>query len=170
MSDALARVYAMQQRELNEKERQRQQQIAKKQRIVAAFNATGLLAIFNEFRDLPLRPDVRQRIYKSKVSELTWHADTPTDQIYSMSFMAINGCINGPRWWCEEDADSGNMRYGYSSGMSGSKDVLLPTPQGVWIDRFVEYLAEAADPAVVAAKLSETQAQIQTPRRQLQPV
>lgn len=168
MNDAIARVYALQQRELNEKERQRQQQLAKSQRIVSAFNTSGLPAIFNQFRELPLRTDVRQRVYKQTVGELTWNANTPANQLYTMSFVAINGSTSGPRWWCEENADSGYMRYGYSSGMTGDRGTFFDRPQGEWLDRFVEYLAAATDPAVVAEKLSESQSH--STRRQLQPV
>lgn len=172
MSNALARVYALQQRELNARERQRQQQIAKKQRLIAAFNASGLLTVFEEFRNLPLRAEVRQRVYKTTVGSLTWHESVPADQLDSMSFNSINGSSYSPRWWCEEDPDSGNMRYGYSSGMSSQHDAFFPTPQGEWLDRFIEYMAAAADPEAIARKMQQEAETAQAPpaRRQVQPV
>lgn len=174
MSSALAQVYALQQRELNEKERHRQRQIAKKQRLVAAFNASGLLAIFNEFRSLPLRTDVRQRVYKSTVADLTWHADTPAAQLDSMAFIAINGSSSGPRWWCQENADSGNMFYCYSSGQSGDLGTEYTTPHGEWLNQFIAYLAYAADPQAVETKMQTAHTNGAdapvTPRRQVQPV
>lgn len=172
MNNALARVYALQQRELNDQERARQQQIAKLQRLIAAFNAAGLLTIFNEFRSLPVRDDVRRRIYRSEVSQLSWHSDRPADQTHSMSFVAINGFNNGPRWWCEEDADSGAMRYGYSSGASGDRGTLFSTPQGEWLDHFIAYIAAAADQNAVLAKIQSAGAEPAAPpnRRQLQPI
>lgn len=172
MSEVLTKIYALQQRELNEKERQRQQQAAKHQRIVSAFNASGLPAIFNEFRDMPTRGDLQQRIYKRKISELTWNADMRADQLSSMSFMSINGQSSGPRWWCEEDRDSGNMRYCYSSGATGDRGTVFHTPQGAWLDRFIEYLAAAADPEAVADKLPNDIApeQNSSGRRRLQSI
>lgn len=172
MSEALARVYALQQRELNAKERERQRQIAKHQRIVAAFNASGFLDIFNEFRRFPVRPEVRSRVYKQRVGELTWHENMQPDQTHSMSFMSINGQSNGPRWWCEENADSGNMKYGYSSGRSGDRGEFFDTPRGLWLDAFIEYMAYAADPEAVANQMPNNVAPElpATPRRQVQPV
>lgn len=170
MSNAIARVYALQQRELNEKERQRQQQIAKRQRLIAAFTSSGFIDIYNEFRAVPIRTEVRQRVYKSTIGELTYSESTPTSQWHTVSFVSINGCSSGPRWWCEE-SDTGRMRYGYGSGRSGDHGTFFDTPQGPWLDMFIEYLASAADPAVVEQKLSNSASQPATQtRRQLQPV
>lgn len=169
MNDALARVFALQQRELNEKERQRQQQIAKRQRLIAAFNASGIINIFETFRNVPLRDNVRGLTYKKNIGELTYSADRPASSLSDMSFAAVNGQTSGPRWWCEE-TDTGRMKYGYSSGRAGDRGEFFDTPQGLWLDAFVEYIAAAADPITVAEKLSETQANVQPARRQLQPI
>lgn len=173
MNDALARIYALQQREINDKERQRQQQIAKQQRLIAAFNATGILAVFNEFRNLPLRPEVRQRVYKATVKELAWQADMPDNRLHDMSFVAVNGSSNGPRWWCEESAETGQIRYLYTSGASYDKGTAFHTPQGEWLDRFIQYLAAAADTNAISEKLRNsdpTTVDTPQPRRQLQPI
>lgn len=171
MNAALTQIYALQQRELNEKERQRQLAAAKNHRQIAAFSASGLIDIFEELRDVPLRSDVRQRVYKSKVAELCYHDSSPRDKTNSLSFAPVNGASSGPRWWCEENADSGKMWYCYSSGMSRDSGTSFETPQGVWLDRFVEYMAQAADPAVIAARVqSAGSATSPTTRRQVQPV
>lgn len=169
MSEALARIYAMQQREINQIERHRQQQIAKRQRLIAAFNASGLISLFNEFRNIPLRIEVRQRVYKSTVNELTYQSSMPTDQLFDMSFVSISGCSNGPRWWCEE-TDTGRIRYCYTNGTTASRAEMFDTPQGSWLDSFVEYLAKATDPAMIAERMAETPALEPPPRRQLQPI
>lgn len=169
MSEALTKIYALQQRELNEKERQRQQQIAKHQRVVAAFNTSGLPEIFAELRDVPLRPDVRQRVYRQTVAELTYDSSTPPNNRHSMTFAAINGSSSGRRWYCEEDPDSGHMRYIYYDGLQTK---LYVQPQGPWLDQFIEYLAAAADPSVIANRIETSAAAkvIGNSRRQLQPV
>lgn len=174
MSAALTQIYALQQRELNEKERQRQRQIAKSQRQIAAFTASGLIDIFEELRDVPLRNEVGQRIYKAKVSELCYHGGSDVrNKTNSLSFVSVNGSSGSPRWWCEESADSGKMWYCYSSGSSRDQDKSFETPQGVWLDRFIEYIAHAADPAAIETKVQLVPAVISgdnAPRRQLQPV
>lgn len=172
MNNALTRVYAMQQRELNAKERQRQQDIAKRQRLIAAFNASGLLNIFNEFRATPVRADIRRSIYKQRVGELTWQETTPADQLSSMNFVSINGQSSGPRWWCEESRETGTTRYMYSSGRSGDHGTAYDTPNGPWLDMFIEYLAAAADPDEIAQKMhAENDSNIPaSTRRQMQPV
>lgn len=170
MSNALAKVYALQQRELNEKERQQQQRIAKQRRLVAAFNASGFLDIFNEFRNVPLRTEVRQRVYKQSVGELTYHAGTAANPLHSVSFMSITGMSSGPRWWCEE-TDTGRILYGYTNGGHKTSGEFFDTPTGLWLDSFIEYIAAAADPQVVQQKLSNTPDESrQQPRRQLQPI
>lgn len=168
MSETLARIYAIQQREINQIKRHQQQQIAKRQRLIAAFNASGLVSLFNEFRNIPLRPEVRQRVYKNTVSELTYQSSTPVDKLSDMSFVSVSGCSNGPRWWCEE-TDTGRIRYCYTSGTTGSTTETFDTPQGLWFDTFVEYLARATDPTAIAERLSAAPA-AQQPRRQLQPI
>lgn len=173
MSAALTQIYALQQRELNEKERQRQRHLAKSQRQIAAFSASGLVDIFEELRDVPLRNDVRQRVYKSKIADLCYHAGDTRDKTSSLSFVPVNGMSSGPRWWCEENADSGKMWYRYSSGMSGDHGTDFETPQGIWLNRFIEYIAHAADPAAIETKVQLVPAVISgdnAPRRQLQPV
>ena len=169
MSETLTKIYALQQRELNEKERQRQQQLAKHQRVVAAFNTSGLPDIFAELRGVPLRPDVQQRVYKQTVAELTYDGDTPPNNRHSMSFVAINGGSHGRRWYCEEDHDSGNMRYCYYDGRWTK---VSSQPQGPWLDQFIEYLAAAADPSVIANRIetSATAKVIGNSRRILQSV
>lgn len=168
MSSALTKIYALQQRELNEKERQRRQQLAKHQRVVAAFNTSGLPDIFAEFRGVPLRPDVRQRVYKQTIAELTYDSDTPPNNRHSMSFTSINGSSNGRRWYCEESRDSGNMQYCYYDGVQTK---IYSQPQGSWLDHFIEYMAAAADPAVIASRIqTTTPASAPSARRQLQPV
>jgi hypothetical protein len=168
MSSALTQIYALQQRELNEKERQRQHQIAKQQRVVAAFNTSGLPAIFAEFRDVPLRPDVRARVYKKTIVDLTYDSETPPNNRRSMAFASINGASQGKRWYCEEDPDSGKMRYCY---YSGTQTEVYSQPQGSWLDHFIEYMAAAADPDAIARKIQTTEpASAPSTRRQLQPV
>lgn len=168
MSDALTKIYALQQRELNEKERRRQQQIARQQRVAAAFNTSGLPDIFAEFRAVPLRPDVRQRVYKQTVAELTYDGDTPPNNRHSMSFVAINGGSHGRRWYCEEDHDSGNMRYCYYDAVQTK---VYSQPQGPWLEHFIEYIAAAADASVIENRIrTATQASAPATRRQLQPV
>lgn len=175
MSAALTQIYALQQRELNEQERRRQQQIAKSQRQIAAFSASGLIDIFEELRDVPLRNEVRQRIYKAKVSELCYHGGNDVrNKTNSLSFVSVNGSSGSPRWWCEESADSGKMWYCYNSGMSRDQDKSFETPQGVWLDRFIEYMAQAADPTVIAARVQlkphAGDDALPAPRRQLQAI
>lgn len=168
MSEALARIYAMQQREINEIERHRQQQIAKRQRLIAAFNASGFISLFNEFRNVPLRTEVRQRAYKSNVGELTYQSSMTPDKLSDMSFVSISGNSNGPRWWCEE-TDTGRIRYCHADGSIRCTADTFDTPHGPWLDSFVEYLAKATDPTTIAEKLSAASTPQQS-RRQLQPI
>lgn len=169
MSNALAKIYALQQRELNEKERQKQQRIAKHQRLIAAFSASGFLDIFNEFRNVPLRSEVRQRVYKQTVGELTYHAGTAANPLHSMSFMPITGMSSGPRWWCEE-TDTGKIIYGYTSGRTTGVE-FFDSPGGLWLDSFIEYLAAAADAGVITNMIqTSTPAAALSTRRQLQPI
>ena len=175
MSEALSRIFALQQRELNEKERHRQREIAKQQRIIAAFQASGLLDIFDEFRNVPLRPDVRARIYKSNIGELCWQNGIERTRQHDLSFMALHGTSSGPRWWCEESRDTGRIRYGYRSGRSGVNDEFFDTPDGLWTDQLIEYMAAAADTDTIAQKIQSmerTERNTAAPvgRRQMQPV
>ena len=154
MSNALAQIYALQQRELNEKTRREQQQAAKHQRLISAFNASGLTDIFNEFRTLPLRAEVRRLTYKQTVNDLTYHANQPLATLCSMGFAPINGGDRGPRWWCEE-TDTGRIRYGYSRGAYKSAEEFFDAPQGLWLDSFIEYIAAAADTNAVVARVQQ---------------
>lgn len=168
MSNALTKIYALQQRELNEQERRRQQQIAKQQRVAAAFNTSGLPDIFVEFRDVPLRSNVQQRVYKRTIAELCYDSSTPPNNRYSLSFASINGSSNGRRWYCEENPDTGDMRYCYNDGLQIK---IYSQPQGAWLDHFIEYMAAAADPTIIANRIqTATPASAPSPRRQLQPV
>jgi hypothetical protein len=173
MTAALTQIYALQQRELTQKERQRQQAIAKQQRTIAAFNASGLIAIFNDLRDVPLRADVRQRLYKATVGELTWQASMGAERLSDMSFLNLYGTGSSSlRWWCAENNDSGTVYYWYNSGRAGDSGTRFDKPEGEWLDRFVEYIAAAADPDAIAEKM-RTIAPTNTAnhsRRQVQPV
>jgi hypothetical protein len=177
MSEALARVFALQQREINEQERQRQLAEAKRTREINAFMNSGLPAIYNEFANLPLREDVKARLYKRQFAECTYqHCDTRNKRVSEMSFASNGGSGSGPRWWCAEDRDSSRMRYMYSATGSYSLcDVHSAEPSGPWLDAFIEYVSKLCDPRAVADALAESQADAAREehfnrRRQVQPV
>ena len=107
MSDALARVFALQQREINEQERQRQIALAQREREINAFMNSGLPAIYIEFSDVPLKEEAQRRTYKKMFAECTWaHCDPRVKRVSEMSFLAVGGNGSGPRWWCKENNDS----------------------------------------------------------------
>lgn len=172
MSKALTKIYALQQRELNEQERRRQLERAKTHRVIAAFNASGIIAIFNELRAVPLRKEIRQRTYKSTIEEMCYGANTINEnQRADMQFMSLHGTGSGPRWWCAESQETGQIQYWHSSGGSGDYGVPFSTPDGKWLDRFIEYCAAAADPEKIAAKMRDAlPEQVTQQRRQLQPI
>lgn len=177
MSEALARIFALQQREINENERQRQLAAAKRTREITAFMNSGLPALFIECSAVPLSKDSQQRLYKKVFAECTYdHCDTRKRQVAEMSFYQIGGGNgSGPRWWCAEDRDSGRMLYLYSpNGSYSVGEVRASEPTGPWLDAFIEYIAKVCDPQAIADKLSESQAnqavEARFNRRQLQPV
>lgn len=175
MSDALARVFAIQQREINENERARQIAIAKREREINAFMNSGLPAMYTEFADVPLKADAQQRLYKKTFAECTFsHCDPRSKRVSEMTMTSIGSSGSGPRWWCKEDPDSGQMRYYYSEiGSYSGFTVSEREPTGKWLDAFVEYIAKLCDPVVVARRLSESQEQglqERVNRRQLQPI
>lgn len=175
MSEALARIYALQQTEINEIERRKQIAAAKRRREIVAFQNSGLPALFRSLADVPLRADVRQRIFKQKFSELTWaHCNpTTTNNEKELSCTCLSGYSgSGPRWWCEASADTGEIRYGYQSGRTGSQIEMFSAPERGWLDEFIRFAASACDPAAIAQKIAEVQPEQPqpNPRRQLQPV
>ncbi|NDC55267.1 MAG: hypothetical protein EBZ69_00270 [Alphaproteobacteria bacterium] len=161
MSEALAKIYALQQREINENERARQALIAQNAREIRAFMDSGLPAIFTECAGVPLRHDVQQRHYKKTLGECAWsHQDPRRQQIKEIALPSIGGGTgSGPRWWCKEDADSGRMVYCYNAtGSYSGGTVWEKEPNERWIGPFIEYIAKMCDPQAIADKLSESQA------------
>jgi hypothetical protein len=177
MSETLARIFALQQREINENERHRQLALAKRTREITAFMNSGLPALFIECSAVPLSKDSQQRLYKKVFAECTWdHCDARKKQVSEMSFSQLGGSSSSnPRWWCTEDKDSGRMLYMYSAtGSYSNCEVRSNEPTGPWLDAFIEYIAKVCDPQAIADKLSESQAnqarETHFNRRQLQPV
>lgn len=176
MSEALAKIFALQQREINDNERARQAFIAQNEREISAFMNSGLPAIFIECADVPLSHDAQQRHYKKTLGECTWpHQDTRKHRVKEISMSSIGGNGSGPRWWCKEDADSGRMVYCYNAtGSYSGATVWAHEPDERWIGPFIEYIAKMCDPQAVADKLSEAQAnqarEAHFNRRQLQPL
>ena len=173
MSEALARIFAIQQREINEQERRRQLERAKHMREVAAFQNSGLPDILRTLADVPCRKDVQQRIYKNNFSDTTWdHCKSPGAK--DITCMNLYGGGSGPRWLCVESPDSGRMRYIYNSGVSVRTDEAFDRPDGPWLDAFLEYAARACDPEAVAQKMAATPpaptTDAQPARRRLQAV
>jgi hypothetical protein len=160
MIEALAQIFALQQRELNEQERHRQRAKAKREREIAAFINSGLPALFTECAQIPLRQNVQQKLYKKVFCQCTYdHCDPRSRQTAEMSFSALSIGGHGPRWWCGESEDSSRMRYLYSDTGSYSKVTMNETaPNGRWLDAFIEYVAQMCDPQAIADKLSEAQA------------
>lgn len=159
MSEALARIFALQQREINEQERQLQLMNAKHAREVHAFMTSGLPEIFTECADLPLSKSAVGRLYKKTLGQCTWdHCDPRKNQIREMVFSSLGGSGSGPRWRCYESADSGRVLYTYSPIGSTSAETTTNEPAGEWLDAFIEYVAKLCDPQAVADKLSESQA------------
>jgi hypothetical protein len=173
MNDAIARIYALQQRELNEKRRQQEMAQAKHRRELAAFQNSGFPTVFRLLASVPLRPEVQQRIHCPDFQSLGWSHQNPANNpnMKDVSLRDLHG-NSGPRWWCHESLDSGRMQYCYRSGSTGSRDECFETPDGDWLNAFIEYAARACDPDIIAQILS-TSAQEPTPapvRRQIQPV
>jgi hypothetical protein len=159
MSEALARIFALQQREINEQERRRRLLEAQRDRERAAFMVSGIPDIFAECANLPLKPEAQARLYKQTFAQCTYdHCDTRKRQVAEVSFTAVGGHGSGPRWACAEDRDSGRMRYLYSPNNSLSAEVVAAEPTGPWIDAFIAYVASVCDAKAVADKLSESQA------------
>ena len=173
MTDPLTQIYVQQQRELNEIERHRRLQAAKREREINAFMTSGLPAMFIEFADIELRSEVVARVYKKYVGNLTWdHCDPRTNRVSAMSLKSPYGGDRDQRWRCEEDADSGNMRYFISGDGRGPERAVT---QDDWLQAFVDYLARACDPSAVAHRVQERQQNAANEpaasgRRQLQPL
>jgi hypothetical protein len=177
MSEALAKIYALQQREINDNERARQALIAKTEREVGAFMNSGLPAIFIECADVPLDNSAQQRHYKKTLGALVWaHQDPRHKRIKEMSLPSVGGSGgSGPRWWCKEDEDSGRMVYGYSpTGSYSGVTVWEKEPNERWVGPFIDYIAKMCDPQAVADKLSESHErqnrETHSSRRQIQKV
>jgi hypothetical protein len=159
MSEALARIFALQQREINEQERQIQLMNAKREREVHAFMTSGLPEIFAECADLPLSKSAAARLYKRVLGQCTWdYCDPRKNQVREVAFSSIGGSGSGPRWRCYEDPDSGRMLYIYSPVGSTTMETQSREPTGEWLTAFIEYVAKLCDPQAVAGKLSESQA------------
>jgi hypothetical protein len=159
MSEALAKIYALQQREINDNERARQALIAKNQREINAFMTSGLPAIFIECAGVPLSSDSQQRHYKKTLGECAWvHQDPRHKRIKEIALPAIGGAGgSGPRWWCQEDADSSRMVYCYNAtGSYSGATVWEKEPNERWVGPFIEYIAKMCDPQAIADKLSES--------------
>lgn len=175
MSEALARIFALQQREINEIERQRQLARAQHEREIAAFQNSGLPEIFRTLADVPVRNDVRQRIYKSTFGDLAWDHCNPRKVPRAKELLCVSlGGSSGasPRWWCQESRDTGRVKYCYNDGVSSRTTSEFDTCDGTWLATFLEYAAKACDPEAIAQKMSATAADTpgETPRRRLQPV
>lgn len=170
MSEALAQIFAAQQREINEQERRRQLARAQQEREILAFQNSGLPDIFRAIAAVLVREDVRQRIYKTKFEETTWdHCKSPRAK--DMTFVSPNGSSgSGPRWWCVESPDSGRIKYIYNNGVSYKNDEVFDQPEGPWLNAFIEYAARVCDPDAIAQKMAETPTSAEQPRRRLQPV
>lgn len=177
MSEALAKIYALQQREINEIENANRQRAAKRAREVTAFMNSGLPELFGECAALPIKKDAQQRMYKKVFAECTYqHCDTRTRQVWEMTFTQPGGGSgSGPRWWCQESPDSGKMQYLYSkTGSYSFCEVHAATPNGEWMEAFIRYIAAVCDPQAVADKLSESHErqnrETHSSRRQIQKV
>ena len=159
MSEALARVFALQQREINENERQLQLMHAKHEREVHAFMTSGLPEIFTECAELPLSAAAAGRLYKKVLGQCTWdYCDPRKKQVREMVFSSLGGSGSGPRWRCYEDPDSGRMLYIYSPIGATTMETRSHEPAGEWLNALIEYVAKLCDPQAVADKLSESQA------------
>lgn len=173
MNDAIARIYALQQRELNEKLRQQELNNARYRREVAAFQNSGLPTIFGLLANVPLRQEVKQRTYSTDFKSLSWSTQNPANSpnMKDVTLRDLRG-NNGPRWWCSESLDTGRMKYCYKGGTTGSQEERFDEPGGHWLAAFIEYAAAACDPDTIAQILSAS-APEPTPaptRRQIQPV
>lgn len=154
--NALNKVYELQQKELAAKSAAEKAANAKHQREVAAFQNSGLPEIFRQFADIPLRTEIRQRIYLSDFKALAYSSPHPGNnpRMKDVTLRCLYG-NNGPRWWCVESPDTQRIKYAYSSGRAGSGTNCFDAPSGEWLDAFIEYAAKACDPAAVADALQQ---------------
>jgi hypothetical protein len=173
MNDAIARIYALQQRELNEKIRQQELDNARHRREIAAFQNSGLPTIFGLLVDVPLRQEVQTKTRGNDFKSLCWSHKNPANSpnMKDISLRELRG-NNGPQWRCAESLDTGRMKYCYRSGTCGSQEEYFDEPGGHWLTAFIEYAAAACDPDTIAQILSASTPE-PTPaptRRQIQPV
>lgn len=166
--NALAQVYALQQKELAQKAAAQQAARAKYQREIAAFQNSGLPDMFRQFATMPLRTEVQQRTYQKDFQSLAWSDQNPGNnpKMKDVSLRCLHG-NNGPRWFVDESLDTGRMRYCYSSGRSGCHTECFDTPAGPWLNEFIEYAAKACDPTAIADELQKPREPVdpQTPQR-----
>lgn len=167
MTDALAKIYNQQQAEIAEKNRQQQLAREKHQREVHAFQTSGIPALFIELADVPNRPEIK---FRKTFGEMTYtHYDPRTNKNrHEISVINENGNYAG-RWWCAESPDTGRMKYCHEHN---NQRLDSNTPEGPWLDAFIEFAARVCDPAAIAELHGKPQAPAgaKVGKRKLQPI
>lgn len=168
MNDALAQIFALQQKEIKEQEQRRQRAAQIHDREVCAFQDSGLPDIVRALVAVPLRAEVRARIHLNKFGDITYQYEK-RPRAKEITLMNLHGTGSGPQWWCSVSPDSDNINYNYNDGRHTS---VRSSPDNGWLSAFLTFAAQACDPSAIAQKTTEAlpNPTVAAQRRRVQPV
>lgn len=173
MSDALAKVFAIQQREINRKMQAQMQADARAARECAAFSSSPVCQMIREFADLSVKPDAVSYIPNGD-RPLFKHTMWDHDRVVAGKRNSVElrvGPNESIRFSCQENRDSGRMMYLVKSG---GLTYERATPDTEFTTLFVEYAAKVLVPNAVEAAMApaaeETPSGSSGSRRRLQAV
>ena len=148
MSEALSKIYALQQREINKREQQRLAVQAKADREIQAFIMSPVYQTFMEVQDIKLL---------GRNNSLR-HAVINYDNVIAGKTNGISiasSTADIARWRCEESLETHVMRYfAPDSNQYGPNT----DAHGEFFNSFVTFISRVLDPAHVAAALEKTRA------------
>lgn len=152
MSNALDRVFEIQEAKRKENEAAARKIRERTQREVAAFNSSPVMRMFREFMSLPVKPGFACN--PNRFLQLLAYSnrdDTIAGKLSELVMRMHSGSTI--KWSCYEDRDSGKMLYIHHKG-----DLVLCrdyTPDKAFTDTFLQYAADALDPNAVTQHRGE---------------
>lgn len=146
MSNALDRVFALQEAKRKENEEAARKIRERKQREVAAFNTSPVMQMFREFMLLPVKRGFacNPRQFQQLLAYSN-RDDTLAGKLSELVMRMSSGSTI--KWSCYEDRDSGRMLYIHHKG-----DLMLchdDTPDKAFTDTFLQFAADVLDPDAV---------------------
>lgn len=173
MSEALAKVFALQQHEINRKLQAQLQAQAKEERERAAFMASPVCRMIIEFAELPVKPGIVS--YKTEEGpDLFKHTMWDYNRVVAGKRNSVElrvGPNDSVHFSCQENRDSGRMLYIVKRGGLMYERT---TPDTEFTTFFVEYAAKVLVPNAVEAAMApaaeETPGANNNSRRRMQAV